>query len=248
MKTTEVKIMKKSLLIIPLILITITSTGMFVKSITESYSLDKPLKIYPVKPLVDDADVNYTKNDTVSVDVVGSTENKENKSTNTNTSKDSKQNDTNSKETNAQVVNYQFPTKAPVRAKQSSDKYSVKVHIETQKVEIYKNNTLIKIMECSTGLTEGDYDTPVGSFKINDYFGESFYNAKYGEGARYWVGFIGATYLFHSLPVDSKGDIIKEEAAKLGTPASHGCIRLIPNDAFWFYENIPKESDVVIGA
>jgi lipoprotein-anchoring transpeptidase ErfK/SrfK len=229
--------MKKSLLIIPFILITITATGMFVKSTIESYSLNKPTKIYPVKPLVDN---------TVSANAVSSTENKENKSTN-NGSKDTKPNDIKSKETNAQVLNYQFPTKTPVRAKQSNDKYSVKVHIDTQKVEIYKNNTLIKIMECSTGLTEGDYDTPAGSFKINDYFGESFYSAKYGEGARYWVGFIGATYLFHSLPVDSKGDIIKEEAAKLGTPASHGCIRLIPNDAFWFYENIPKGSDVEIG-
>ncbi|MBK1811184.1 L,D-transpeptidase [Clostridium sp. YIM B02505] len=57
---------------------------------------------------------------------------------------------------------------------------------------------------------------------------------------------MGATYLFHSLPVDSNGHIIEEEAAKLGTPASHGCIRLIPNDAFWFYENIPKGSDVEI--
>ncbi|GFZ29550.1 hypothetical protein CSC2_00760 [Clostridium zeae] len=239
--------MKKNLIIIFLILLTLTATGMFIKNTIENYSLDKPVKIYPVKPIVDDNNSTSTKNVTANADVAASAQKEGNKPTYTNNSKDTKQNDKNSKETNAQVVNYQFPTKTPVRAKRSSDKYSVKVHIDTQKVEIYKNDTLIKIMECSTGLTEGDYDTPVGNFKINDYFGESFYNAKYGEGARYWVGFIGATYLFHSLPVDSNGHIIEDEAAKLGTPASHGCIRLIPNDAFWFYENIPTGTNVEIG-
>lgn len=239
--------MKKNSLIIFLILFTITVTGIFIKKTIENYSLDMPVKIYPVKPLINDSNLTSSKNENTNTDVAPSTEKAGNKSTYTNSSKDAKQNAKNLKETNAQIINYQFPTKKPVRAKLSSDKYTVKVHIDTQKVEIYKNDTLIKIMECSTGLTEGDYDTPLGNFKINDYFGESFYNAKYGEGARYWVGFIGATYLFHSLPVDSNGHIIKEEAAKLGTPASHGCIRLIPNDAFWFYENIPTGSNVEIG-
>ncbi|MBK1811185.1 L,D-transpeptidase [Clostridium sp. YIM B02505] len=177
--------MKKNFLIISLILVTLTATAMIIKNTIKSYSLNKPVKIYPVKPLVNDKNLTSTKNQFGSSDVAIPNKKEGNKTASTNSSKESKQSDKNSKETNAQVVNYQFPTKAPVRAKQSSDKYNVKVHIDTQKVEIYKNDTLIKIMECSTGLTEGDYDTPVGNFKINDYFGESFYNAKYREGARY---------------------------------------------------------------
>ncbi|CCU56791.1 ErfK/YbiS/YcfS/YnhG superfamily [Bacillus subtilis E1] len=40
--------------------------------------------------------------------------------------------------------------------------------------------------------------------------------------------------------------VIKTEAEKLGTKASHGCIRLTIPDAKWIYENIPEHTKVVI--
>lgn len=141
---------------------------------------------------------------------------------------------------------YTFPSATPVRAKAGNDKFKVTVSVKNQEVTVYKNSTMIKKMSCSTGLLEEDYATPVGSYKVDGYSGYSFFNSKYQEGARYWVGFIDATYLFHSVPIDNNGAIIREEADKLGTPASHGCIRLSPIDAFWFYENIPKGADVLI--
>ncbi len=141
---------------------------------------------------------------------------------------------------------YTFPSATPVRAKAGNDKFKVKVSVKDQEVTVYKNSTMLKKMTCSTGLLEEDYATPVGSYKIDGYSGYSFFNSEYQEGARYWVGFIDATYLFHSVPIDRNGTIMREEADKLGTPASHGCIRLSPIDAFWFYENIPKGADVLI--
>lgn len=48
------------------------------------------------------------------------------------------------------------------------------------------------------------------------------------------------TYLFHSVPTDCNGNEIKEEAEKLGTPCSHGCVRMSKEDAKWFYENISE--------
>lgn len=136
--------------------------------------------------------------------------------------------------------------KNPIRAKAGNNKFKVVVSISKQKVFIYKNNKLIKSIICSTGLPEGDNKTPIGHFKIDDYYGLGFYNNKYEEGAKYWVGFIGAQYLFHSVPTNEKGEIIKSQVKKLGTKASHGCIRMPVNDSLWFYETIPQGTDVII--
>ncbi|NLN87671.1 MAG: L,D-transpeptidase, partial [Syntrophomonadaceae bacterium] len=42
--------------------------------------------------------------------------------------------------------------------------------------------------------------------------------------------------------------VIDVEAAKLGTPASHGCVRLATEDAQWLYRNIPTGTPVSIRA
>ena len=42
------------------------------------------------------------------------------------------------------------------------------------------------------------------------------------------------------VPVDENGDIIQDEAERLGQPSSHGCIRMTMENAKWFYENIPE--------
>lgn len=130
-----------------------------------------------------------------------------------------------------------------LREKPSSKGYTVKVDISEQKVYVYKDGSLIREMICSTGM-EGK-DTPVGNFKIN-HRDTWFYSHKFNQGGMYWVGFIGKEYLFHSVPADENGKIIKEEAEKLGTPASHGCVRLSLEDAKWFYETIPDGTDVII--
>lgn len=130
-----------------------------------------------------------------------------------------------------------------LREKPSSKGYAVKVDISEQKVYIYKDGSLVREMICSTGM-EGK-DTPVGNFKIN-HRDTWFYSHKFNQGGMYWVGFIGKEYLFHSVPADENGKIIKEEAEKLGTPASHGCVRLSLEDAKWFYETIPDGTEVII--
>jgi hypothetical protein len=104
-------------------------------------------------------------------------------------------------------------------------------------------------MVCSTGIPGTDDETPLGEFVINESGakrGEWFFSERYGEGAKYWVGFIGGTYLFHSVPMDRGGRIIQEEAAKLGRPASHGCVRLSLEDAKWFYETVSDGSSLRI--
>lgn len=144
-------------------------------------------------------------------------------------------------------MQYIFPIEDPVRAKSGNDKFLVKVAISEQKVYVYKNDIEIKIMDCSTGIEGIDSDTPIDNYKINSYHGQSFYSSKYKEGARYWVGFSGPEYLFHSVPTGEDGQIIATEADMIGKRASHGCVRLSVDDAFWFYETIPEGADVVTG-
>lgn len=136
-----------------------------------------------------------------------------------------------------------------VKRKATYNISSVKVDISEQKVYVYNKSEMIKTMICSTGIENQDSKTPRGNFIINESGvkkGEWFYSNKYKEGAKYWVGFIGGTYLFHSVPMDINKTIIEEEASKLGTPASHGCIRLNLDDAYWFYKNIKSGTKLVI--
>ncbi|MDP4144259.1 MAG: L,D-transpeptidase [Bacillota bacterium] len=120
--------------------------------------------------------------------------------------------------------------------------YYVYVSIGNQTVDVYKEDSLIKSMVCSTGTD--DAPTPTGKFYIGNK-GKSFFSTKYEEGGYNWVSFLG-NYLFHSVPFDSSGNVIPTEAGKLGTKASHGCVRLSLEDSKWFYDNIPANTLVTI--
>lgn len=131
----------------------------------------------------------------------------------------------------------------------SSSPYSVVVSISAQRTYVYESGRLIRTMVCSTGIPGTDDETPLGEFIIDESGakrGEWFFSERYGQGAKYWVGFIGGTYLFHSVPMDRNGRIIPEEAAKLGKPASHGCVRLSLEDAEWFYRTVRDGSPLRI--
>ena len=116
---------------------------------------------------------------------------------------------------------------------------SILVSIKQQKMIIYSGNQVIFKTTVSTGAK--DSPTPTGKFAIEAERGDFFYNEESSEGAYYWVSFKDhGTYLFHSVPTDCNGTEIKEEAEKLGTPCSHGCVRMSKEDAKWFYENISE--------
>jgi lipoprotein-anchoring transpeptidase ErfK/SrfK len=122
--------------------------------------------------------------------------------------------------------------------------YWIEVLVEKQKVRIYKDGQLEKEWLASTGTP--DKPTPLAVFAIQNR-GEWFFNPKYNQGAKWWVSFKDwGIYLFHSLPMDRNQQIIPEEAAKLGTPASHGCVRLEVDNAKWIYDHIPQGTPVYI--
>ncbi|XVG95200.1 L,D-transpeptidase [Eubacteriales bacterium KG127] len=124
---------------------------------------------------------------------------------------------------------------------------NILVDTNRQIVSILDENMELTRFVVSTGIKDGESETPKGSFFIEPERGESFFAAEFGEGANYWVSFKGhGIYLFHSVPTDVYGNYIENEAAKLGTPSSHGCVRMSVPDAKWFYENIPTATPIKI--
>lgn len=121
----------------------------------------------------------------------------------------------------------------------------IDVNLKKQRVYIIAKGKTVYSMIMSSGINDS---TPHGDYHINGMRNKHFYNQNEKVGADYWVGFIDAEYLFHSVPTNHEfGNYIRSEGMKLGKPASHGCVRLSVADAKWFYENIPDGTSVHIG-
>ena len=122
---------------------------------------------------------------------------------------------------------------------------SLEVSLQDQRVYVRDGSELLYTMYASTGM---DDSTPRGSFRIQTERGDHFYNPGEGMGARYYTSFLNhGVFLFHSVPTDSKGGYIKEEADMLGIrPGSHGCIRLTVPDARWIMQSVPTGTPVLV--
>ena len=122
---------------------------------------------------------------------------------------------------------------------------SLEVSLQDQRVYVRDGSELLYTMYASTGM---DDSTPRGSFRIQSERGDHFYNPREGMGARYYTSFLNhGVFLFHSVPTDSSGSYIKEEANLLGIrPSSHGCIRLTVPDALWIMKFVPIGTPVLI--
>ncbi|SFC69419.1 L,D-transpeptidase [Clostridium uliginosum] len=126
----------------------------------------------------------------------------------------------------------------------SNTSYLINISIKNQKTYIYKGNSnnwsLDKTFSCSTGIN-GE-DTPCGSFTIKEK-GAWFFSEKYNQGGKYWTQ-IDGDILFHSMPFDKDKTTILDTT--LNKRSSHGCIRLSLNDAKWIYDNIPRDTKIII--
>lgn len=125
--------------------------------------------------------------------------------------------------------------------------YAIEVDITNQIVTVYRAEDMseggvVRQMICSTGENEC---TPVGRFILNQRNSAErtkwYAIPTYDCYVQYVTRIIGG-YLFHSLPYaeEDEATLDAEAAALLGTPASHGCIRLRPEDAEWIAKNCPN--------
>lgn len=125
----------------------------------------------------------------------------------------------------------------------SSNSYLIYVNLQSQTTEVFKgsrgNWNLIHSFASSTGRL--DAPTPRGVYKVTGR-GSWFFSEEFQQGAKWYVQFWG-DYLFHSLPMDRSKNIVD---STLGTPASHGCVRLKVDEAKWLYDNIPNGATVFV--
>ena len=137
------------------------------------------------------------------------------------------------------VIGY-IPAK-DIKERELNSRYNVIVNIEDQIISVFYDNILLREIICSSG--KKWYDTPKGRFIIG--------RRGYSFGDRYtytcynWVRF-NNNYLFHSVLFNKDGTVNEWEYKKLGTPASHGCIRMPFEDSKWFYDNLTEGTLVTI--
>lgn len=136
------------------------------------------------------------------------------------------------------------PSPAPVP-------YRIRVDVTNQVTTVYglddagEYTNVIKHMICSTG-TEKDPTAP-GTYVLNGATSRWCYFPKWGTHAQYWTR-IDAYNAFHSVIYKSANSMTLSEGSYtgLGNRASHGCIRLLVEDAKWIYDNVGKGTEVIV--
>ncbi|MEI7620325.1 MAG: L,D-transpeptidase [Candidatus Falkowbacteria bacterium] len=119
----------------------------------------------------------------------------------------------------------------PLKGQGLKLKKKIEVNVKTQKMQYFLGGVNMGEYVVSTG--KASTPTPKGSFVIQNKLPRPKSQA-YGLWMPYWMGLSSAGIGIHELPEWGKG--IKEGAASLGKPVSHGCIRLGVGPAKKLYE------------
>ena len=129
--------------------------------------------------------------------------------------------------------------------------YAITVDVNNQVTTVYGldangNYTVpVRQMICSTGMKATPSD--VGEWVLNGRRARWCYFSKYYSYAQYWTR-INAYIAFHSVIYNQVSyDALSTKSYNLlGSRASHGCIRLLVNDAKWVYDNVGEGVKVTI--
>lgn len=129
--------------------------------------------------------------------------------------------------------------------------YALTVDVKNQAVIAYARDdqgeyTLpVRFMVCSTGTVSTPSD--VGIFELDGTKARWAFFSLYNSYAQFWTK-INENIAFHSViynEVDLQA-LSRKSYNMLGSRASHGCIRLLNNDAQWIYENVGEGTQVTI--
>ena len=122
----------------------------------------------------------------------------------------------------------------------------VDVDISTQKMQLKFGETIVREYIVSTGTFKKP--TPLGHFKILNKQDLRIAGKSPHYRMPMWQGFSKWGHGFHGLPylVNDQGIFWNEALDHIGRPVSHGCVRLLPEDAEEFFKLTDVGMDVVI--
>lgn len=134
-----------------------------------------------------------------------------------------------------------------VLTKKQKKNYMVRVNRTASCVTVYAKDGLkgYKIPVVSFVCSAGK-DTPTGSFTIKD---KLRWHELMGPCWGQWCMHLTTDILFHSVYYDRERDnksLNVNAYNKLGTMASHGCVRMTAGDCKWLYDNCKVGTKVVI--
>ena len=114
---------------------------------------------------------------------------------------------------------------------------SIVISLAQQRLYCVENNRTAMVFRCSTGA--GSNATPPGNYRVL-YHAEAMPIARYpGCVCYHWLGF-APDYGIHGWPTNNG---VTGDTSAIGTPASHGCVRLLPDEApivfYWAPDGIP---------
>ena len=137
-----------------------------------------------------------------------------------------------------------------IESDQLVTQYKLVVDISEQKVYVYQwggrsHSVSLGTMICSTGAKESP--TPLGYYQAvgRSGQGEWYYFSDLDVYAK-WGYYIIGDIMFHSVVYDADKSLRTGTVAKLGTQASHGCVRLQEENAKWIYENCSAGTTVIV--
>jgi lipoprotein-anchoring transpeptidase ErfK/SrfK len=110
--------------------------------------------------------------------------------------------------------------------------YDIVVSKRSQSMTIYEDGELIERWPVSTA--RKGYYTPTGTFRPYSYQ-PIHYSKKYDNAPMPHSIFFSGGYAIHATP----------HVGNLGRPASHGCVRLSPNNAYTLYNMTKGESTTI---
>ena len=140
-----------------------------------------------------------------------------------------------SKSVAEQYVNY--------KGYNSESSYLIWVNLYTQRIYLFKgkqyNWTVVKQGKCTTGA--GKTQTKAAVTRLRSKVYQMWFYDDYGNPCQYayWGTYFNAGLAFHSW-IYNPGDYMDASYPLIGTPRSHGCIRLTNDMAKYIYYNMPS--------
>jgi hypothetical protein len=129
----------------------------------------------------------------------------------------------------------------PLNIKPIKLNQKVIINTKLQTLTVTLSDIPLAVFPVSTG--RKGYQTPTGEFEINNKVPRAW-SKTYGLWMPYWMSFIGNKFGIHELPEWPGG--YKEGQNHLGTPVSHGCVRLGVGPAAWLYNRVEIGTKVIV--